>query len=102
MPPDVVLRRCRWIPALGGRLSRLGGPAGAVTLGRTILFHPRARITQRLVRHELAHVLQWKEESWFPVRYTLETLLRGYRANRYERAARAAEAPQPPAPSKDS
>lgn len=91
VPPGVVLREGRLVPALGGFLSRLGGPAAAVALGRTIVVHPTAHLTRRLLSHELAHVRQWQADRLFPLRYSLETLRRGYRGNRYEREARAAE-----------
>jgi hypothetical protein len=62
-----------------------------VALRRTIVVHPGVPITRTLLAHELAHVRQWEEDLLFPLRYTLETLRRGYVNNRYERAARAAE-----------
>jgi hypothetical protein len=91
LPPGVVLREGRLIPAIGGFLSRLGGPASAVTLRNTIVVHPDARLTLRLLAHELAHVRQWDEDALFPLRYTAETVRHGYRSNRYEREAREAE-----------
>jgi hypothetical protein len=91
LPPGVVLRQGRVLPALGGFFARMGGPAAAVTLGHTIVVHPDVRLTQQLLTHELAHVRQWEEDSLFPVRYTLETLRHGYRQNRYERQARNEE-----------
>lgn len=80
------------VPALGGWLSRLGGPAAAVALRRTIVVHPDVPLTPRLLAHEIEHVRQWEEDLLFPLRYTLETLRRGYANNRYECQARAAEA----------
>jgi hypothetical protein len=91
VPPGVVLREGRLLPALGGFFARMGGPAAAVTLGRTIVVHPRVRLTRRLLAHELAHVRQWGEDPLFPLRYTVETVCRGYAENRYEREARDAE-----------
>lgn len=91
LPPEVVLRVGRWIPVLGGLLGRMRGPAAAVTLGRTIVLHPRTRLSPRLLAHELAHVRQWRADPLFPLRYSLESLRRGYWNNRYEREARAAE-----------
>lgn len=89
LPPGVVLRSGRWIPALGGILGRMRGPAGAVTLGRSIVVHPRHPVDARLVAHELVHVRQWRQDRWFPVRYAMESLRRGYWMNRYEVEARA-------------
>jgi hypothetical protein len=91
VPEGVVFRRGRLVPAIGGVLSGMGRSAGAVTLGRTIVLHPNTSASPRLVRHELAHVRQWEADALFPLRYMVETLRRGYRANRYETEARAAE-----------
>jgi hypothetical protein len=92
VPEGVTLRAGRLIPAIGGLLARMGGPAAAVTLRRTIVVHPEVRLTQRLLAHELAHVRQWEADALFPLRYTLETVRQGYLGNRYERQAREAEA----------
>lgn len=92
LPPGVSLRASRAIPAIGGVLSGMGGPAAAVTLGRTVLVHPGARLTERLVRHELAHVAQWERfPITFPFRYIRAHIRHGYSDNPYEREARAAE-----------
>jgi len=91
VPDGVVLREGRLLPALGGFFARMGGPAAAVTLGRTIVVHPGVRLTKRLLAHELEHVRQWDADPLFPVRYTAETLRRGYQQNRYEQQARDAE-----------
>ncbi|HEU0014767.1 MAG TPA: DUF4157 domain-containing protein [Longimicrobium sp.] len=94
----VTFRCGRLVPRIGGLLGRMGGPAGAVTLGRTIVLHPDEPASPRLIVHELEHVRQW-QDPWFPVRYTLETLRRGYRQNRYEvEAHRAADRAFPPHP----
>ena len=47
-------------PAAGRAPSGMRGPAAAVTLGRTIVVHPDAPLSARLLRHELAHVRQWR------------------------------------------
>jgi hypothetical protein len=91
-PRDVVIRRGRWLPALGGWLAGHRAAAAAVTLGRTIIVHPDVRLTDRLLRHELAHVRQWRQRPLtFPLHYTWLYLRHGYRANPYEVEARAAE-----------
>lgn len=88
----VRLRRSRWIPLLGGWLSGMGGPAAAVTLGSTILIHPDVVPTDALLRHELVHVRQWRNDPLtFHIRYALAHLRHGYRDNPFEIAARAAE-----------
>lgn len=91
VPGRVTFREGRLIPAIGGVLGRMKGPAAAVTLGRTIIVHPEVRLSHRLLVHELTHVRQWEEDRLFPVRYALESLRRGYRNNRYELEAREAE-----------
>lgn len=104
LPAGVAVVRNAWIPALGGLLAGMRRPAAAVTLGRTILLHPAASPTSRLVRHELAHVLQWQRAPLaFPVRYAWYHLRHGYDDNPYEVEARRAEATPveetPPCPS---
>jgi len=97
VPADVTLVCNRWIPAIGGRLAGMAGPAAAVTLGRTIVVHPDASVTPRLLRHELAHVRQWRRAPVaFPLRYAWSHLKHGYRANPYEVEARAAETARSP------
>jgi hypothetical protein len=92
LPADVVLVRGAWIPAIGGRLSGMGGPAAAVTLGSTIVVHPGVAVEDRLLRHELAHVRQWRRRPLaFPLLYALEHVRHGYRNNAYEVEAREAE-----------
>ncbi len=93
VPEDVAILRGRWLPALSGHLAGMGRPAAAVTIGRTIVVHEEAPLTERLLRHELAHVEQWRAARWsFPLRYVWQHLRCGYRDNPYEIAARAAEA----------
>ena len=96
IPEGVVLREGRLIPRIGGLLARMGAPAAAVTLGRTIVVSPGARLSPQLLVHELTHVRQWREDVLFPVRYTLATLRHGYTNNPYEVEARQAAAAQPP------
>lgn len=92
IPSGVSVRRARWLPAIGGALSRMGRPAAAVTLGRTIVVHPDVPVTERLLKHELTHVRQWQASPFtFPVRYVLNFVRHGYDANPYEVEARAAE-----------
>lgn len=92
LPEGVEVRRGGWIPAVGGRLSGGSRPALAVTIGDTIVVHPDVPLTEQLLRHELAHVRQWRQERWaFPVRYAWRHLRHGYRDNPYEVEARKAE-----------
>jgi hypothetical protein len=96
LPPDsvpagVVLREGRLVPWIGGVLGRMGGPAAAVTLRRTIIVSPAYPITPALIAHELTHVRQWRQDRLFPVRYALASLRHGYEANPYEVEAREVE-----------
>lgn len=89
VPRGVTLRSGRLVPRLGGMLGRMGGPAAAVTLGRTIVLSPGVRLTPTLLAHELAHVRQWEQDRLFPIRYSFATLRHGYHNNPYEVEARA-------------
>ena len=92
IPDRVVVLRGTLIPRLGGWLSGMRTPAAAVTLGNAIVVHPDVQLTPRLLRHELAHVRQWRNAPVsFPLRYVLGHLKHGYHNNPYEVEARAAE-----------
>jgi hypothetical protein len=92
MPAGVEIRQGRFLARLGGWFTGSGLPAAAVTLGDTIIVHPDAPLTERLLRHELEHVRQWRAAPLtFPVRYAWQHLRCGYRDNPFEIAARAAE-----------
>ncbi len=92
LPSDVHVVRGAWIPALGGWLCGSKAPAAAVALGSTIIVHPRVALTEPLLRHELAHVRQWRRQPFsFPWRYAWYHVCHGYRANPFEIEAREAE-----------
>jgi len=92
LPAGVAVVRGRWIPELGGRLCGMRGPAAAVTLGSTIVVHPCVDLSSGLLRHELAHVRQWREQPLtFPLVYVWHHFRHGYRANPFEIEARNAE-----------
>jgi hypothetical protein len=92
VPPGVQVRCSRWLPRLGGLLTRTRH-AAAVTLGDTIVVHPDVPLSSRLLRHELEHVRQWREQPWsFAARYAFNHLRYGYHLNPFEVAARRAEA----------
>ncbi len=68
----------------------------AITIGRDVLAW--RDLSERELRHELAHVAQWRRHGWtLPVRYALESFRAWrageswYRGNRFEVEARAAE-----------
>lgn len=92
LPAGTAVVRGRWIPEVGGRLCGMRGPAAAVTLGSTIIVHPRVELTPALLRHELAHVNQWRERPLvFPLSYVWHHFRHGYAANPFEIEARRAE-----------
>jgi len=92
LPPEVAVRRAAWLPHIAGILSGMGGPAAAVTLGKTIVVHPSVKLSSRLIRHELEHVRQWQELGWtFPMRYVANHFRHGYTNNPFEVDARKAE-----------
>jgi len=92
LPPRVHVIRSAAIPALGGVLSGMPGPAAAVTLGSAIIVHPDVRLSKTLLLHELEHVRQWRERPIvFPFLYVWHHFRHGYEANPFEVEARAAE-----------
>jgi hypothetical protein len=92
LPAGVVLRQGRWLPLLGGWFAGMKGPAAAVTIGRSIVVYRGSRLSERLIRHELAHVVQWRKAPLtFPFRYVVAHLRHGYRNNPFEIEARRAE-----------
>ena len=92
LPEGVAVVRGRWVPALGGLLTGMRRAAAATTLGDTIVVHPSVQITERLLRHELEHVRQWRSRPLaFPFMYAWHHLRSGYAANPYEVEARRAE-----------
>ena len=92
IPEGVGVFRNRWVPVIGGLLSGMKQHAAAVTIGDAILVHPDVRLTPGLLRHELAHVRQWRQRPLtFPLRYVLEHVRHGYQQNPFEVEARAAE-----------
>lgn len=75
-------------PRVGGWALGQGSVLG-ITLGRTVFLAPNAPLNPALLLHELAHVHQFERDRAFPIRYVVESLRRGYHANRYELEANA-------------
>lgn len=75
----------------------LGERPMAVVIGETIHLHGVSatdfRQNLRWLRHELAHVRQFREHGFLPflARYLAESIRKGYRNNKYEIEAREAE-----------
>jgi hypothetical protein len=93
LPPALAaqwpsLGTVRW--RVGGLPPRVGGwclgrrSVAGITLGRTVFLAPGTPWAPRLLLHELRHVEQFSQVRGFPFRYLLESLRRGYRANRFE------------------
>jgi hypothetical protein len=79
----------------GGLPPRIGGwclgrrSVSAITLWRTVFLAPGVALHPELLLHELGHVRQFAGSMWFPLRYLLESVRRGYSGNRYEHEAQA-------------
>ena len=86
------LASVRW--RRGGLPPRVGGwclgtaTVSGITVGRTVWLAPGVAWEPGLLLHEARHAQQWAADWAFPMRYILESLTRGYRANRYEVDAR--------------
>lgn len=76
---------------------KLGGNRVAIVLGKTVhLWQATAEDflkNERWLRHELAHIRQFKEYGFlrFIFLYLAESIRYGYRNNRFEKEARQAE-----------
>ena len=76
---------------------KLKTPAVAMVLGSTIHLYNISEQDflqdEKLVKHELCHVKQFKQNGWliFIFKYLFETLRHGYYNNKYEIEARKAE-----------
>jgi hypothetical protein len=95
MKDQFRIRENSWMAWLAAR--KLGVPAVALTIGRTIHLHRTSKEVflsdQRWVRHELAHVGQFRKYGFwrFIYLYLAESLKKGYYSNKYEIEAREAE-----------
>ena len=84
---DIRWRRGGLPPCIGGWCLGTATVSG-ITLGRTVWLAPSAPWSPDLLLHEARHVAQWAGDWLFPMRYILESLTRGYGANRFEVDAR--------------
>lgn len=84
-----------WVARLAAK--KLGAPRVAMVIGNTIHLHNASRdfflSHERWVRHELAHVAQFRKYGFFRFigLYLWESLRKGYYQNRFEVEAREAE-----------
>jgi hypothetical protein len=89
--PDLASVRWR----RGGIPVRVGGlflgrtSVAAITLWRTVFLSPAALLEPELLLHELRHVHQFESNLAFPLLYLWESLVHGYKRNRFEVDARA-------------
>ncbi|MBX3254326.1 MAG: DUF4157 domain-containing protein [Chitinophagaceae bacterium] len=92
---NIKIKEHSWKAKLAARW--LGVDNVAFTLGKTIHLHNATRHEflrdERWVKHELKHVEQFRQYGFvnFVVRYTVETIRKGYHNNKYEVEAREAE-----------
>jgi hypothetical protein len=98
LPPSIVRRfpelaTVRWrrggLPVRVASLVMGRASAAAITLWRTVFLSPSAPLDAELLLHELRHVHQFQANVAFPLLYLWESLVHGYRRNRYEADARA-------------
>jgi hypothetical protein len=61
----------------------------AITLWRTVFLSRSAPAEPELLLHELRHVHQFQSNLAFPLLYLWESLIHGYKRNRFEADARA-------------
>ena len=87
------LAEAQW--RVGGLPLRVGGwclgqrTVAGFTLGTTVFLDPDVPLDSPILIHELAHVRQFGRDKSFPIRYLWESLINGYRMNRYEVEAEA-------------
>jgi hypothetical protein len=95
MKEGIRIRENSWLAWVAAK--KLGVPAVALTIGRTIHLYKTSRqgflADQRWVRHEMAHVEQFRRYGFwkFIFQYLAETVKKGYYLNQYEIEAREAE-----------
>lgn len=92
---DIKIRERSWKAKIAARWLRVDNVA--FTLGHTIHLHNASRQEflrdERWVKHELKHVEQFAQHGFVPFifKYTIESIRKGYRNNKYEVEAREAE-----------
>ncbi len=95
LPPGVRIKENSRIARMAAW--KLGARGVAMVLGNTIhLYNTSADEflrSRRWLRHELCHIRQFRRHGFIPfiIKYLWQSLLHGYRNNKYEVEARAAE-----------
>lgn len=76
---------------------KLRAEAAAIVIGRTIHLHNATRAefvaNRRWLRHEMVHIRQFRRHGFLPfiAKYLWESMLHGYKNNKYEIEARQGE-----------
>jgi hypothetical protein len=89
------LKENSWIAKIAAR--KLRSDRAAIVFGEVIHLHNISKeeflADKRLVKHELCHVKQYKENGFilFLIKYLIESIKKGYYNNKYEVEARGAE-----------
>ena len=89
------LKENSWIARLAAR--KLKSNRAAIVFGDVIHLHNISKeqflADERLLKHELCHVKQYKENGFVPFlfKYIFESIKKGYYNNKYEVEARRAE-----------
>ena len=92
---NFTIKEKSWVAWLAAK--KLKVPAVAIVIGKTVHLHHASRTdflnNPRWVKHELCHIRQFKEHGFllFMLKYVWESILHGYRNNKYEVEARNSE-----------
>jgi hypothetical protein len=92
---EFKIKEKSWLAKLAAK--KLKTDSVAMVLGKTIHLHniksTEFKQDERLLKHELCHVRQFKEHGYFLfiIKYLWETIKNGYYNNKYEIEARKAE-----------
>src|SRR5688500_18852195 len=89
------LKENSWVARIAAR--KMKSHRAAIVFGEVIHLHNISKeqflADERLVKHELCHVKQYKENGFvlFLIKFLIESIRKGYYNNRLEVEARAAE-----------
>lgn len=92
---EFVIKENSWIAKIAAK--KLHAENVAIVLGKTIhLYHVSKQDflkNEKWVKHEMCHLQQFKKYGFFPFicKYLWESLIVGYRNNKFEAEARNAE-----------
>ncbi len=93
--PAFIIKENSWLAKIAA--FKLGTKSVAMVLGKTIHLYNTTKADflkdEKWVKHELCHIKQFKEHGYFLfiVKYTWESIWKGYYKNRFEVEARQAE-----------